>query len=76
MVTIVVSMGGSTALFLGASILSFVEVVYYFLVRPISNSILAKEKARENMNYKRKDKMGMLILGTYHFLKNITVCTV
>ena len=64
MVTIVVSMGGSTALFLGASILSFVEVVYYFLVRPISNSILAKEKARESRKYKRKDKAGMLILPT------------
>ncbi|KAJ3650977.1 hypothetical protein Zmor_017048 [Zophobas morio] len=61
---LVVSMGGSTALFLGASILSFVEVVYYFLVRPISNSILAKEKARESRKYKRKDKAGMLILPT------------
>lgn len=30
----VVSTGGITALFLGASILSFVEIIYYFFVRP------------------------------------------
>ncbi|XP_044763116.1 sodium channel protein Nach [Coccinella septempunctata] len=32
----VVSTGGITALFLGASILSFVEIVYYFFLRPLA----------------------------------------
>lgn len=29
-----VSMGGTTGLFVGASLLSFVEIFYYFIVRP------------------------------------------
>lgn len=30
---ITVSLGGSVALFVGASILSFLEIIYYFIVR-------------------------------------------
>jgi len=29
----IVSLGGSVALFVGASILSFLEVIYYFIIR-------------------------------------------
>lgn len=32
-----VSMGGTTGLFVGASLLSFVEIFYYFIVRPYYN---------------------------------------
>lgn len=35
----VVSMGGTTGLFVGASILSFVEIIYYFTIRPYSNVV-------------------------------------
>lgn len=31
---LVVSMGGTAGLFIGASLLSFVEIIYYFIVRP------------------------------------------
>lgn len=31
---LVVSMGGTAGLFVGASLLSFVEIFYYFIVRP------------------------------------------
>ncbi|CAG9815204.1 unnamed protein product [Phaedon cochleariae] len=34
---LVVSMGGATSLFLGASLLSFVEIFYYFIVRPLTD---------------------------------------
>ncbi|KAK9892744.1 hypothetical protein WA026_021936 [Henosepilachna vigintioctopunctata] len=44
---LVVSTGGITALFLGASILSFVEVLYYFFVRPIGDALV-----RHNINKK------------------------
>ncbi|EFA08448.1 sodium channel protein Nach [Tribolium castaneum] len=50
---LVVSMGGSTALFLGASILSFVEVLYYFFVRPVSDSLITKQKMKENQKFRR-----------------------
>lgn len=29
----IVSLGGSVALFVGASILSFLEIIYYFILR-------------------------------------------
>jgi len=29
----IVSLGGSVALFVGASILSFLEIIYYFIIR-------------------------------------------
>lgn len=35
-----VSMGGATGLFIGASLLSFVEIVYYFTIRPYSTMIM------------------------------------
>ncbi|EDV53552.2 sodium channel protein Nach [Drosophila erecta] len=39
---VVVSMGGMLGLFLGASILSAIEFVYYFTVRPLSNMLRAR----------------------------------
>ncbi|XP_025199371.1 sodium channel protein Nach-like [Melanaphis sacchari] len=30
---VLVSLGGSVALFVGASILSFLEIIYYFIIR-------------------------------------------
>ncbi|RZC35102.1 degenerin del-1 [Asbolus verrucosus] len=62
---LVVSMGGSTALFLGASILSFVEVIYYFFVRPISNSIITKKRIEENKKIRfQPNKNNQLRLPT------------
>lgn len=42
-----VSMGGATGLFIGASLLSFVEIFYYFTVRPYGSMILRKQKMTE-----------------------------
>lgn len=33
MIFVIVSLGGSVALFVGASILSFLEIIYYFILR-------------------------------------------
>ncbi|XP_037868462.2 sodium channel protein Nach [Bombyx mori] len=44
---LVVSIGGTTGLFLGASILSFVELIFYFSVR-FANNILMKIDQRKN----------------------------
>lgn len=44
---LVVSMGGTTALFLGASILSFVEILYYFIVRPAANYFLNANRLKQ-----------------------------
>jgi hypothetical protein len=45
---LVVSIGGSTGLFLGASLLSFVEIIYFFTVRAgildWLNSLVSKSK--------------------------------
>ncbi|XP_065167008.1 sodium channel protein Nach [Atheta coriaria] len=45
---LVVSMGGTTALFIGASLLSFVEIFYYLLLRPLSNYILRRKPTKPN----------------------------
>ncbi|XP_059618986.1 sodium channel protein Nach isoform X2 [Phlebotomus argentipes] len=39
---LVVSMGGTTGLFVGASLLSFVEILYYFTIRPYGNFLMKK----------------------------------
>ncbi|KAJ8954260.1 hypothetical protein NQ318_005856 [Aromia moschata] len=44
---LIVSMGGATALFLGASILSFVEIIYYFSVRPLSDTAMKNKRAKK-----------------------------
>ncbi|KAJ8964777.1 hypothetical protein NQ314_004643 [Rhamnusium bicolor] len=44
---LVVSMGAATALFLGASILSFVEIIYYFSVRFLTDISRKNNKARK-----------------------------
>ncbi|KAL3270747.1 hypothetical protein HHI36_021272 [Cryptolaemus montrouzieri] len=43
---LVVSTGGIAALFLGASILSFVEIIYYFFVRPVGDDIIKPKTKR------------------------------
>lgn len=40
--TLSVSMGGATGLFIGASLLSFVEIVYYFTIRPYSSMVMMR----------------------------------
>ncbi|XP_055632460.1 sodium channel protein Nach [Toxorhynchites rutilus septentrionalis] len=39
---LVVSIGGTTGLFVGASLLSFVEIVYYFTIRPYGTIYMRK----------------------------------
>ncbi|XP_055710278.1 sodium channel protein Nach [Phlebotomus papatasi] len=39
---LVVSMGGTTGLFVGASLLSFVEILYYFTIRPYGNFLMER----------------------------------
>ncbi|XP_053692397.1 sodium channel protein Nach [Sabethes cyaneus] len=39
---LVVSVGGTTGLFVGASLLSFVEIVYYFTIRPYGTTVARK----------------------------------
>lgn len=46
-----VSMGGATGLFLGASILSFVEIIYYFFVRPLSDKTSSKLRRNYTSDY-------------------------
>lgn len=41
-------MGGATGLFIGASLLSFVEIFYYFTVRPYNSMLLRKRKVANN----------------------------
>ncbi|KAG7308681.1 hypothetical protein JYU34_005903 [Plutella xylostella] len=48
---LVVSIGGTTGLCVGASILSFVELVFYFTVRYISNLLHEKKKQNQTISY-------------------------
>ncbi|KAI4454863.1 amiloride-sensitive sodium channel-related [Holotrichia oblita] len=41
---LVVSMGGTAGLFIGASILSFVEILYYFIIRPINDYFIGRQQ--------------------------------
>jgi acid-sensing ion channel, other len=38
-------MGGTTGLFVGASLLSFIEIVYYFTIRPYGSAYMTKREA-------------------------------
>lgn len=42
-------MGGTTGLFVGASLLSFVEILYYFIVRPYGTVYLARKNAENQV---------------------------
>ncbi|XP_049873456.1 sodium channel protein Nach-like [Pectinophora gossypiella] len=53
---LVVSLGGTTGLFLGASLLSFVEFIVYFTVRFTSNILIEQ---RKNQNVKPKHKRAV-----------------
>lgn len=39
-----VSMGGSTGLFVGASLLSFIEIIYYFIIRPYGTMYMERQQ--------------------------------
>ncbi|EDS29204.1 pickpocket 13 [Culex quinquefasciatus] len=43
---LVVSVGGTTGLFVGASLLSFVEIIYYFTIRPYGTVFMRKIRTR------------------------------
>lgn len=49
-----VSMGGTAALFMGASLLSFVEILYYFIPRAMWDTYLSRKiivnKPAQNKN--------------------------
>lgn len=36
-------MGGSTGLFVGASLLSFIEIIYYFIIRPYGTMYMERQ---------------------------------
>ena len=44
----IVSMGGAAGLFVGASLLSFIELIYFFTVRIYGTMWLSKRKKTEN----------------------------
>ncbi|KAH8248642.1 hypothetical protein KR032_001715 [Drosophila birchii] len=50
---LVVSIGGTTGLFVGASLLSFVEIFYYITIRPYSTYIHEKNRLKRLMLPKR-----------------------
>ncbi|KAJ2949047.1 hypothetical protein O0L34_g5987 [Tuta absoluta] len=51
---LVVSVGGTTGLFLGASLLSFVELVFYFTIRFASNIYIEEKKVIEESKRRRQ----------------------
>ncbi|XP_031766293.2 sodium channel protein Nach [Galleria mellonella] len=46
---LVVSVGGTTGLFVGASLISFIELIFYFTVRFISNILMDKRNQKRNV---------------------------
>nr|XP_014093605.1 sodium channel protein Nach [Bactrocera oleae] len=46
---LVVSIGGTTGLFVGASLLSFVEIIYYITIRPYGTMVSEKRQLRQKM---------------------------
>ncbi|XP_072379246.1 sodium channel protein Nach [Diabrotica undecimpunctata] len=55
---LVVSMGGATALFLGASLLSFIEIFHFFLITPISDYVRNRKKIQNPKWTVKDDKFG------------------
>lgn len=49
-----VSIGGTTGLFVGASLLSFVEIIYYMTIRPYSSYIYEKRRQLRLQQLKRE----------------------
>lgn len=50
------SIGGTTGLFVGASLLSFVEIIYYMTIRPYSSFIYEKRRQLRLQQLKRNQK--------------------
>lgn len=46
---ILVSIGGTTGLFVGASLLSFVEIFYYITIRPYGSMLYEKRLVRQHL---------------------------
>ncbi|XP_036329636.1 sodium channel protein Nach-like [Rhagoletis pomonella] len=46
---LVVSIGGTTGLFVGASLLSFVEIIYYITIRPYGTMLAEKRQMRKQL---------------------------
>lgn len=53
-----VSIGGSAGLFVGASMLSFVEIVYYFTIRALWNKVIKKRELEKNEKVKEREMEG------------------
>lgn len=51
-----VSIGGTTGLFVGASLLSFVEIIYYMTIRPYSSFIYEKRRQLRLQQLKRNQE--------------------
>ncbi|GLV38485.1 pickpocket 13 [Carabus blaptoides fortunei] len=50
---LVVSMGGTAGLFMGASLLSFVEVLYYFFPKALWDTYITRRNAKQIVNVKK-----------------------
>lgn len=55
------SVGGSIGLFVGASLLTVVEIFYYFIIRPLGDRYI---------KYKRRKEVKKLKLDAYDFYYN------
>ncbi|XP_068633532.1 sodium channel protein Nach [Battus philenor] len=53
---LVVSVGGTTGLFVGASLLSFVELIFYFTARFVGNIWIVRRKTKKEISIAKYDK--------------------
>lgn len=67
-----VSIGGTTGLFLGASMLSFVEILYFFVFRGMKTLLTVEEEAEENLKKRNWMQKLMKILKNSAFVKVFT----
>lgn len=49
-VLVLVSLGGTAGLFIGASILSFVEIIFYFIIRPLDDYLIQRKLLKLTQN--------------------------
>ncbi|KAK9746739.1 Amiloride-sensitive sodium channel [Popillia japonica] len=54
---LVVSMGGTAGLFIGASILSFVEILYYFFIRPFNDYLIRRKQDGDKQSMGRESSI-------------------
>lgn len=60
----IVSTGGTTGLFVGASLLSFVELIYYLTIR-VYGTLYMQKKRGKNL---KSDKENVKNVPTVHFI--------